>query len=131
MDRRVRRHALVLLPGRDEGHNLRSTSLAIGPGADDLYVSTSDGTGGQGATIFHAKAFAKALPLYSHQWRTYPARLPLRRRGDPPHAAQHRLGLRAFSVPLRLRPLEGREPVGLGLDRQPPLDLGRHVRFQL
>jgi lactonase len=28
---------------------------------------TNDGKGGQGATIFHAKAFAKALPLYSHQ----------------------------------------------------------------
>jgi lactonase len=28
---------------------------------------TNDGNGGQGATIFHAKTFAKALPLYSHQ----------------------------------------------------------------
>jgi lactonase len=28
---------------------------------------TSDGEGGQGATVFHAKAFAQALPLYSHQ----------------------------------------------------------------
>jgi len=57
----------VLLPGRDEGHNLRSTSLGIRPGTDDLYVVTSDGEGGQGATIFHAKAFATALRLYSHQ----------------------------------------------------------------
>ena len=45
----------VLLPGREEGHNLRSTSMAIGPGTDDLYMVTSDGEGGQGATIFHAK----------------------------------------------------------------------------
>ena len=45
----------VLLPGRDEGHNLLSTSMAIRPGADDLYIVTSDGNGGQGATIFHAK----------------------------------------------------------------------------
>ena len=57
----------VLLPGRDEGHNLRSTSVAIRPGTDDLIIVTNDGEGGQGATIFHARAFAKALPLYSHR----------------------------------------------------------------
>lgn len=57
----------VLLPGREEGHNLRSTSMAIRPGTDDLYIVTNDWKGGQGSTIFHAKAFAKALPLYSHQ----------------------------------------------------------------
>jgi lactonase len=57
----------VLLPGRDEGHNLSSTSMAINPGTDDLYIVTNDGTGGQGATIFHARGFEKALPLYSHQ----------------------------------------------------------------
>jgi lactonase len=57
----------VLLPGREEGHNLRSTSMAIGPGTDDLYVVTNDGEGGQGATIFRAKVFAKSLPLHSHQ----------------------------------------------------------------
>lgn len=57
----------VLLPGREGGHNLRSTSLAIRPGTDDLSIVTSDGNGGQGATIFHAEAFAKALPLHSHQ----------------------------------------------------------------
>jgi lactonase len=60
----------VLLPGRDEGHNLQSTSMAIAPGTNDLYIVTSDGNGGQGATIFHAKGFAKALPLYSHQGKT-------------------------------------------------------------
>lgn len=57
----------VLLPGRDEGHNLQSTSIAIKPGTNDLYIVTNDGNAGQGATIFHAKVFAKALPLYSHQ----------------------------------------------------------------
>jgi lactonase len=57
----------ILLPERDEGHNLASTSLALRPGTDDLYVVASDRTGGRGANIFHAKAFAKALPLYSHQ----------------------------------------------------------------
>lgn len=57
----------ILLPGRDEAHNLQSTSMAIKPGTNDLYIVTSDGNGGQGATIFHAKVFANALPLYSHQ----------------------------------------------------------------
>jgi lactonase len=57
----------VLLPARDEGHNLQSTNMAIKPGTNDLYIVTSDGSGGEGASIFHAKAFAKALPLYSQQ----------------------------------------------------------------
>ncbi|HEY1379536.1 MAG TPA: SMP-30/gluconolactonase/LRE family protein, partial [Gemmataceae bacterium] len=57
----------VLLPGRDEGHNMSSTSLAIKPGTNDLYVVATDGAGGRGSTIFHAKGFTKALPLYSHQ----------------------------------------------------------------
>lgn len=57
----------VLLPGRGEGHNLRSTSLALRPGTDDLYIVTNDGTGGRGATIFYAEAFAKVLPLHSHR----------------------------------------------------------------
>lgn len=52
----------VLLPGRDGGHNLASTSLAIHPGRNDLYVVTSDMDKGQGATVFHAKAFSKGLP---------------------------------------------------------------------
>jgi lactonase len=57
----------VLLPGRDDGHNLMSTSMAIRPGSNDLYIVTTDAEAGQGAIIFHAKTFAKALPLYSHQ----------------------------------------------------------------
>ncbi|TNC13013.1 SMP-30/gluconolactonase/LRE family protein [Methylobacterium terricola] len=57
----------ILIPGRDEGHNLRTTSLAIRPGTNDLYIVTNDAAGGMGATIFHAKGFAKALPLYSHR----------------------------------------------------------------
>jgi lactonase len=57
----------VLLPGRDDGHNLESTNMAIKPGTNDLYIVTTDADGGEGATIFDAKTFAKALPLYSHQ----------------------------------------------------------------
>ncbi|WP_349606071.1 SMP-30/gluconolactonase/LRE family protein [Cupriavidus sp. DF5525] len=52
----------VLLPGREQGHNLQSTSLAIRPDTNDLYAVSSDGAGGQGATVFHAKAFARGLP---------------------------------------------------------------------
>ena len=57
----------ALLPGRDDGHNLISTSMAIKPGTKELFIVTSDGGGGEGATIFHAKIFAKSLRLYSHQ----------------------------------------------------------------
>ena len=56
----------VLLPGREKGHDLRSTSMAIRPGTDDLHIVTSDAANGQGAAIFHAKAFASALRPYSH-----------------------------------------------------------------
>jgi lactonase len=37
----------VLPPGRDEGHNLWSTSMAIKPSADDLFIVTNEGSGGQ------------------------------------------------------------------------------------
>ena len=57
----------MLLPAGMKGHNLLSTNMAIKPGTNDLYIVTNDGKGGQGATIFHAKVFAKALQLYSHQ----------------------------------------------------------------
>lgn len=57
----------VLLPGREAGHNLQSTSMALKPGTNDLFVVTNDGRGGQGAMIFHAKVFANSLLLYSHQ----------------------------------------------------------------
>ena len=51
----------VLLPGRDQGHILQSTSMAIRPGTNDLYVVTSDGSGGRGAMAFHARVLGKAL----------------------------------------------------------------------
>lgn len=52
----------VLLPGRDGGHHLASTSLAIHPGRNDLYAVSSDMDKGQGATVFHARAFSQGLP---------------------------------------------------------------------
>jgi len=52
----------ILLPGRDQGVNLRSTSLAIRPGANDLYSVTSDAENKEGAIIFHSKAFGNGVP---------------------------------------------------------------------
>jgi len=57
----------VLIPGRETGHFLRSTSLAIKPGTNELYLVSNDGDLGQGSVIFRARGFAKALALYSHQ----------------------------------------------------------------
>jgi len=56
----------ILIPGRETGHFLRSTSLAIKPGTNELYLVSNDGELGQGSVIFRAKGFAQALPLYSH-----------------------------------------------------------------
>lgn len=57
----------ILIPGRDDGHFLRSTSLALKPGTNEVYLVASDGDLGQGSAIFRARGFAQALPLYSHQ----------------------------------------------------------------
>lgn len=52
----------ILLPGREQGHHLLSTSLAIRPDTHDLYAVTSNGQGTQGARVFHSKAFANGVP---------------------------------------------------------------------
>jgi lactonase len=57
----------ILIPGRETGHNLRTTSMAFKPGTNDMYIVTNDWDGGQGSQIFHAKGFGKALQLYSQQ----------------------------------------------------------------
>lgn len=57
----------ILLPRRDTGHNLGSTNVAIKPGTNEIYIVTNDGDGGEGATIFRARIFDKALKLYSHK----------------------------------------------------------------
>ncbi len=56
----------ILLPGREQGHNLRSTSLVIRPSTDEMLIVTNDWDGGEGSNIFRAQAFGKALPLYAH-----------------------------------------------------------------
>jgi lactonase len=57
----------ILMPGREEGRYLRTTSLAIKPGTNELFLVANDGDNGGGAAIFHARGFAKSLNLYSHQ----------------------------------------------------------------
>ncbi|MES5048204.1 hypothetical protein ABVB72_23405 [Rhizobium nepotum] len=49
-----------LPPGRDQGHNLRSTSMVIRPGTDELLILINDWDKGQGSTIFAARALARA-----------------------------------------------------------------------
>lgn len=53
----------ILLPGRDEGRNLLSSSLAIHPHKKEVRIVTSNepGSGSQDATIFTAPAFAPGL----------------------------------------------------------------------
>ena len=48
------------------GHGIQYSAQRFGDFLRCL-AARNDGNGGQGATIFHAKTFAKALPLYSHQ----------------------------------------------------------------
>jgi lactonase len=47
----------ILLPGRDKGRNLNTTSMALRAGTRDLVVVASDGKPGGHATIFHARSF--------------------------------------------------------------------------
>ncbi|MFS2156690.1 SMP-30/gluconolactonase/LRE family protein [Pseudomonas sp. Pseusp122] len=57
----------ILIPGRENGHYLRSTSLAFKPETNEVYLVASDGDLGEGSAIFKAQGFAQALKLYSHQ----------------------------------------------------------------
>lgn len=54
----------VLIPGREEGKQMRTTNLAIKPGTDEVYaVSSGEG----GAWIYKFRGLAKAMKLFSHQ----------------------------------------------------------------
>lgn len=57
----------ILLPGREQGHNLISTSLAFVPGSNEILLVSNDGPGGQGSWIWRARGFAKGTNLFSHQ----------------------------------------------------------------
>ncbi|MBB3996675.1 SMP-30/gluconolactonase/LRE family protein [Aureimonas pseudogalii] len=47
----------ILLPGREDGRNLRSTSFAIRPGGDEIVIVASDGERGGGGWTFRARTF--------------------------------------------------------------------------
>jgi lactonase len=49
----------VLIPGREAGYMLSTTTMAILPGTDDLLIGAGD-FAGRGAWIFKAKTFAKS-----------------------------------------------------------------------
>lgn len=57
----------IVLPGRDENHFLKSTSLAFVPGACDVVIVARDEIGGRGSMIFRAPALAQGVALFSHQ----------------------------------------------------------------
>lgn len=57
----------ILLPGRDSGHNMRSTSMAFKPGTNEMVIVTNDWDGGAGSWIFTCKGFAKGVTMFSHQ----------------------------------------------------------------
>ncbi len=57
----------VLVPRRDAGHNLRTTSLGFVPGTDEMLILTNDADRGEGSWIFCARGFAAGTTLYSHR----------------------------------------------------------------
>lgn len=57
----------IVLPDRDKGRNLKSTSLAIRPGHHELFIVTNSGTEPGGAMVFRSDAFAPAPLPFSHQ----------------------------------------------------------------
>ncbi len=57
----------ILVPGREKGHNMRTTSMAFKPGTNEMVIVTNDWDGGEGSWIFACKGFAKGVTMYSHQ----------------------------------------------------------------
>jgi lactonase len=63
----------ILIPGREKGEQLYTTSMCFKPGTNDMVLTTNDGewTGKDGedlgAWLYKCKGFVKELPLYSHQ----------------------------------------------------------------
>lgn len=57
----------ILLPGREDNHFLKSTSLAFVPDARHVVIVARDELGGRGAMIFRAQALARGATLFSHQ----------------------------------------------------------------
>jgi lactonase len=57
----------ILMPGREDGRFLRSTSLAFVPGSREVVIVARDEFGDGGAMIFRAEALTQGATLFSHQ----------------------------------------------------------------
>lgn len=57
----------ILLPGREDNHFLKSSSLAFVPGSSEIAIVARDELGGRGAMIFRARALTVGTTLFSHQ----------------------------------------------------------------
>lgn len=57
----------ILLPGREDNHFLKSTSLAFVPGTRDVVIVARDELGGRGSMIFKAQGLTQGVKLFSHQ----------------------------------------------------------------
>lgn len=57
----------ILIPGRDQGHMLRSTHPAFIPGTDQLVICANDIEQGGGSWIYTVKGFAKGHHSYQFQ----------------------------------------------------------------
>ncbi|RJG03314.1 SMP-30/gluconolactonase/LRE family protein [Noviherbaspirillum sedimenti] len=57
----------ILLPGREENHFLKSTSLAFVPGSRDIVIVARDELGGRGSMIFRARGLTQGVTLLSHR----------------------------------------------------------------
>jgi len=49
----------ILIPGRETGHMLRSTAMAMIPGTNQLIICANDANGGGGSWLYIVKGFAK------------------------------------------------------------------------
>jgi lactonase len=56
----------ILMPGRDEGSFLKTSSLALVPGSRELLIVARDEIRGGGAMVFRAEGFGAGLKLFSH-----------------------------------------------------------------
>lgn len=50
----------ILLPGRDDSHNLGSPTLVIKPGTNDIFILTNDWDGGQGVDYLFTRLCERA-----------------------------------------------------------------------
>jgi lactonase len=57
----------IVMPGRDENHFLKTTSLAFVPGSAEVRIVAQDELGKGRAMIFRAQAFSRGVTLFSHQ----------------------------------------------------------------